>query len=247
MNYLKFAKIYDKLIYDVDYDKIVAFINTEREKSKLNGRQLLELGCGTGNITSKLNGYNIIAIDNSEEMLALAREKSFARRNIRYLHGDIRDFSLNKKVDMAIAVLDVFNYITAYEDLLKVFSLVYEHLNKDGLFIFDINSAYKISEFIGDNVFSDEVDDTVYVWQGSYDEETKINEYLLTFFQNVQGNIYERFDEAHRERAYSLDEMYKGLEQVGFSDIRVYDSYSYKEVSDSTLRLTFVARKDKYE
>lgn len=247
MNYLKFAKIYDKLIYDVDYDKIVDFINTEKEKYKIQGNSLLELGCGTGNITSKLNGYNIIAIDNSDEMLSLAREKSFGRRNIRFLQADIRDFSLNKDFDMAIAVLDVFNYITDYKELLKVFALVFKHLKKDGLFIFDINSAYKISEFIGNNVFSDEVDDTLYVWQGSFDEETKINDYLLTFFQKVSATTYERFDEAHMERAYSLEEIYKGLDQVGFTEIKAYDSYAYKEVTDKTLRLTFVARKEKYE
>ncbi len=247
MNYLKFAKIYDKLIYDVDYDKIVNFINSEKEKYNIQGTSLLELGCGTGNITSKLNGYNIIAMDNSDEMLSLAREKIFGRRNIRFLQADIRDFSLNKDFNMAIAVLDVFNYITDYKDLLKVFALVYKHLKSDGLFIFDINSAYKISEFIGNNVFSDEVDDALYVWQGSFDEETRINEYLLTFFQKVSGNTYERFDEAHRERAYSMEEIYKGLDQVGFSQIAVYDSYAYKEVTDKTLRLTFVARKDKDE
>lgn len=247
MNYLKFAKIYDKLIYDVDYDKIVDFINREKEKYNIQGNSLLELGCGTGNITSKLNGYNIIAMDNSDEMLSLAREKSFGRRNIRFLQGDIRDFSLNKDFDMAIAVLDVFNYITEYDDLLTVFDLVYKHLKKDGLFIFDVNSAYKISEFIGNNIFSDEVDDTLYVWQGSFDEETKINEYLLTFFQKVSGSNYERFDEAHRERAYTLEEIYTALDQKGFTEIKVYDSYTYKEVSDKTLRLTFVARKDKDE
>lgn len=247
MNYLKFAKIYDKLIYDVDYDKIVDFINREKEKYNIQGNSLLELGCGTGNITSKLNGYNIIAMDNSDEMLSLAREKSFGRRNIRFLQGDIRDFSLNKDFDMSIAVLDVFNYITEYDDLLKVFDLVYEHLKKDGLFIFDVNSAYKISEFIGNNIFSDEVDDTLYIWQGSFDEETKINEYLLTFFQKVSGSSYERFDETHRERAYTLEEIYKALDQKGFTEIKVYDSYTYKEVSDKTLRLTFVARKDKDE
>lgn len=247
MNYLKFAKIYDKLIYDVDYDKIVDFINREKEKYNIQGNSLLELGCGTGNITSKLNGYNIIAMDNSDEMLSLAREKSFGRRNIRFLQGDIRDFSLNKDFDMAIAVLDVFNYITEYDDLLTVFDLVYKHLKKDGLFIFDVNSAYKISEFIGNNIFSDEVDDTLYVWQGSFDEETKINEYLLTFFQKVSGSRYERFDETHRERAYTLEEIYTALDQKGFTEIKVYDSYTYKEVSDKTLRLTFVARKDKDE
>lgn len=247
MNYLKFAKIYDKLIYDVDYDKIVDFINREKEKYNIKGNSLLELGCGTGNITSKLNGYNIIAMDNSDEMLSLAREKSFGRRNIRFLQGDIRDFSLNKDFDMSIAVLDVFNYTTEYDDLLKVFDLVYKHLKKDGLFIFDVNSAYKISEFISNNIFSDEVDDTLYVWQGSFDEETKINEYLLTFFQKVSGSRYERFDETHRERAYTLEEIYTALDQKGFTEIKVYDSYTYKEVSDKTLRLTFVARKDKDE
>lgn len=244
MNYKKLANLYDKLIYDVDYDKMVDFYKTIIEKHNLNNVNVLELGCGTGNITSKLIGYNVYAVDYSEEMLSVAREKLGNRRNIRLINADIRELELNKKFNFIIAGLDIINYIDDNKGLEKVFESVYEHLDSDGVFVFDINSEYKIKDYIGNNIFSDEVEDILYIWQGSFDEDTKINEYLLTFFVKDENDKYDRFSESHFEKAYSTEEIINMLKNVGFENINTYEDYTNKDITDETMRIVFVVSKE---
>lgn len=241
MNYNKLAKFYNKFTYDVNYEKMISFYKTLMDKSDYIFKDILELGCGTGNITSKLSGYNIYALDYSEEMLSIAREKMGNKRNVRLFQMDIRDFNFNKKFDLVIAALDVINYIVEIEDLKKIFRNVKNHMKEESIFIFDINTEYKISEYIGNNIFSDEIDEGLYIWQGNYDKNTNINEYLLTFFIEDKNDKYDRFSEFHKERAYSINEIKKILLDSGFKNIKIYDDFEFKEINDKTLRATFVA------
>lgn len=243
MKYNLLAYKYDLLTYDVDYQKMIEFYNYIIEKQNVNVRNVLELGCGTGNITEKLIGYNIFAIDISEEMLSVAMEKFQGKRNISLFNMDIREFKFGKKFDLCIAGLDVINYIYNEEDLIKTFKNVYDHLEKDSVFIFDINSSYKIKHYIGNNIFTDEVDDVVYIWQGSYDENSSINEYLLTFFVKDIDGKYERFSEVHKERAYDETFIVDLLKEAGFSKIETYDEFTREPAKKESLRISFVAYK----
>lgn len=243
MEYNFLANKYDSLIYDVDYDLIRDFYEEILNNLNIEVRDVLELGCGTGNVTERLIGYNIFAIDNSEEMLSVARSKFFGRRNVSFFNMDIRNFHFNKKFDMCVASLDVINYIHYDEEVKKVFSLVSQHLKEDGIFIFDINSEYKIKDFIGNNIFTDEVDDVVYIWQGSYDNETNINEFLLTFFVKDKDNKYDRYSESHMERAYSKEIIEKYLLESGFNQVHCFDEFSTNKVKEDSLRISFVGIK----
>lgn len=242
MNYKKLAEFYDDFIYDIDYDKIINFYKKIFNQNQFSYRDILELGCGTGNVTSKLIGYNVYAMDYSEEMLSIARKKLGNKRNIRFLNMDIRNFNLNKKFDVIIASLDVINYIVDSKDLYSLFKNVKRHSHEESIFIFDINSHYKISEYIGNNTFTDENKDGLYIWQGNYDEETKINDYLLTFFIKDNQNKYDRFCEVHKERAYTVEEITKILISSGFKDIKVFDDFEFKEINKDSMRMTFVVK-----
>lgn len=242
MTYEKMAKLYDKLVYDIDYDLMVSFIEDNIKNKGI--RSILELGCGTGNITERLNGYNVYAIDNSEEMLTIASSKLFNKRNIKFINMDIRKLELNRKFDLAIAGLDVINYLKNEEDLRNVFKKVYNHLKENSLFIFDINSEYKIKDYIGNNVFTDEVENIVYIWQGNYDFNTEINEYLVTFFVEKENKMYERFSESHFEKAYNMNTVINLLKEAGFSKVESFDSFNKRPVHEKSLRISFLAYRE---
>ncbi len=243
MIYNEMSKYYDKLTYDVDYREIIKFYKSIFENLGKAPRNLLELGCGTGNVTSLLSGYNIYAIDLSEEMLGIARGKLSNKRNVHFFNMDMRNFKFEKKFDVAISALDSVNYIVEKDDLEKVFANAYAHLLPGALFVFDINSYYKISSVLGNNTFTDEVDDTLYIWHSNYNENTKICDYLMTFFIEREGGFYERFSETHRERAYTIEELKSLLLKVGFFDVNVYDGFSLEKPRDDSERLSFVAIK----
>ena len=211
-NYTDFAYIYDKLI-DQDYEKWADYIEDIFKIHNKNPKLVLDLGCGTGSITSILakRGYDMIGVDISPDMLNIAREKSADENlDILYLCQDIREFELYGTVDAIICTLDVLNYITNYNDLKQVFSLVKNYLNPDGIFIFDINTEYKLKNILGNNTFVYEEDGIFYTWENEFTEN--ISNQFLTFFVENKNGLYERFDENHIQRAYETQEIKKALE-----------------------------------
>jgi len=76
--YRDFAFIYDELMNEVDYDGWVKYIEDIIKNENVKVQNILELACGTGNLTIPLTkkNYDIAGIDISEEMLSVAREKA---------------------------------------------------------------------------------------------------------------------------------------------------------------------------
>ena len=76
--YRDFAYVYDELMKDVDYDAWVDFIEKVFQTYQVRPERIVDLACGTGNITSRLasRGYMLTGVDISNEMLGIARENS---------------------------------------------------------------------------------------------------------------------------------------------------------------------------
>ncbi len=244
-SYNEFANLYDILMKDFDYESWFKYIEDIFKKYKLRPSSLLEMACGTGNLSIYLaqEGYRLTCFDLSEEMLAEAYRKLRKFKNVKLLNQNMVDFKFSNKFDSIIAVCDSINYITDDEDLSKTFKNVWNHLNNNGIFIFDINSKYKLKEIIGNNTFIEDKDNIFYSWQNYYDEETNICNFYLTFFSSEDGENFTRFDEVHMERAYRIDEIVKYLKDAGFSEIQYFNEFSFDEVNEKTERINFVAIK----
>lgn len=240
--YNRFAYLYDSLINDVDYKKWVDYYYKIFQRYALNPKLGLDLGCGTGNMTTEFScrGIEMTGVDISEDMLMVAREKSEGM-DILYLNQDMTDFELYGTVDFIVSSLDCVNYVTDKRELLKVFKLVNNYLDPGGLFIFDINTHYKLENVIGDNTFVLENDDIFCTWQNEYDKKRKICDFYLTFFSK-NGENYTRFDEQHSERAYEIDEIKKLIEASGMRLLKVYDDLSFDKPKKTSERVFFVAQ-----
>ena len=151
------------------------------------------------------------------------------------------DFELYGTVNIVISTLDCVNYITDEDALLKVFKLVNNYLDPKGLFIFDINSAYKLEHILGNNTYVSDDEDIFYSWQNSYDKKKKICTFDLTFFEKDE-DVYYRYDETHYERAYSVEEITNLLEKAGLEVVGVFDNLSFESPKDKSERIFFVAR-----
>lgn len=242
--YTGFAYIYDKLMMDVDYSNWLDFIKSILERHNKKPREVLEMGCGTGNFTALLckEGYNVTAFDLSEDMLSVAYNKLDSHRNFQLLKQDMTDFSINMKFDTIISVCDCVNYITEYSELIKTFENAYNHLKSDGVFIFDINSYYKLKNIIGDNVFVEDNEEIFYVWENEYNESDDTCQLYITFFVKEEG-LYRRFDELHVEKAYTTFEVENALKKAGFKIVNIYNGYSNESPNNESERLTFVVLK----
>lgn len=214
-------------------------------------RVVVDLGCGTGTLTELLAdaGYDMIGIDNSQEMLNIAlakREKS--GKEILYLLQDMREFELYGTAGAIISVCDSLNYLLEEEDILATFRLVNNYLYPGGVFIFDFNTVYKYETVIGDTTIAENREDCSFIWENYYDAEGQINEYDLTIFARVEenaggdGDVFRRFTETHFQRGYTLKQMKALVEKAGMKFVTAIDADTHGAVHAESERIYIVAR-----
>ena len=208
---------------------------------------ILDLGCGTGTLTELLarRGYDMIGIDNAQEMLQIALEKrERSGLPILYLLQDMREFELYGTVGAVISVCDSLNYLLEESDIIKTFRLVNDYLYPRGLFIFDFNTVYKYAQVIGDATIAENREDCSFIWENYYHEAEEINEYDLTVFvAGQEGGCFRRFQEVHYQRGYRLEQMMDFLGQAGLSFVEAIDADTHGEVTGESERIYVVARK----
>jgi len=246
--YQYLSEIYDKSmeLSGIDYDKWFGKIQDLLGNDKENIKNILELGCGTGNITQRLleYGYEVVGVDISGEMLSIAKEKlgNFSEKVI-FMQQDVCDFDFDiYEIDMILAVNDLINYITEVADLKNLFAFCYEHLRKDGVLLFDISSKYKIEQILSNNVFFEEDEDYCMIWQNSYDNDEKVIDMYIDIFKQNQEGLYERYQEEHAQRAYDEDEIITVLKEIGFQNIKTEYIISDKDEKKSE-RIFFLMKK----
>lgn len=241
MMYKDFAYFYDKLMYDLDYEKIYKFIKEVLGEKSLEPVLVLEMACGTGALTEKIiRDYKVHAFDLSEDMLSLCENK-IRNKNLKLFKQNMADFLAPSNYDAIFSVGDSLNYVTDEKDFESALKSSYQHLNEGGIFIFDLNTEYKFKNI--PPVTVDEVDDVLYIWENIYDDEKKLNTYGVNFFRNIKDDEYKRFYEEHFERAYDLSFVKNLLEEIGFCEIEVYDDYEFKAAGEETSRYTIIARR----
>ena len=243
--YGDFASVYDKL-QDADYLRFVDYYEKFFQTFDLRPELVLDLACGTGNITIPMaeRGYDMIGIDLSPEMLNVAQAKASAKGlDILFLMQDMTEFELYGTVDAIVCALDGINYLTEDGQLEAVFRLAENYLNPGGVMIFDLNTEYKLKNILGGHTFVNEEKGIYYVWQNEYEEETAICRFVLDFFEEQEDGSYLRFGEYQEERAYSADEIRTAAEQANLEFLGNYGAFSQTPPAQQEERIFFVLRK----
>ena len=260
--YTSFASVYDTFMDNVPYGEWGGYIYTLLCRYGVKSGIVLDLGCGTGTMTEILAGYgyDMIGVDNSEDMLELAMEKRIASgHDILYLLQDMREFELYGTVRAVVSVCDSVNYITEPEELAGVFRLVNNYLDPGGIFIFDFNTEYKYREVMGDCTIAEDRGPCSFIWDNCYYEEERINEYDLTLFiregtapgQNEgaeeddteeNGALYRKYTETHFQRGYTLEEIRELLSSAGLIFQAAYDMDTREAAGEKSERVCVIAR-----
>lgn len=257
--YTGFAQVYDLFMDNIPYDEWSEYLVSMLKQYGTSEGLVLELGCGTGKITRRLAdlGYDMIGIDNSYDMLSIAIEQedelrddegNLPRNGILYLHQDMREFELYGTVAAVVSICDSMNYITKDEDLVQVFRLVNKYLDTKGLFIFDLNTEYKYKEILGERIIAENREEASFIWDNMYYEDEQINEYNLTVYARVEDEneacdgLFERFDEVHYQKAYSLERIKELLAEAGMEFVTAYDAFTNEAPKADSERIYVVAR-----
>ena len=223
--YTSFAYVYDTFMDNVPYGEWARHIREKLCEHGVTDGIVLDLGCGTGTMTERLAGYgyDMIGVDNSEEMLELAMEKKTeSGYDILYLLQDMRGFELYGTVRAVVSVCDSVNYITEPDELEEVFRLVNNYLDPKGIFLFDFNTVHKYRDVIGDSTIAEDRGVCSFIWDNRYYEKEQINEYDLTLFIavdfNPMENAYVSERTADSEDALLSEEGAGDLEDTMFSE-----------------------------
>ena len=243
--YTSFARVYDTFMDNIPYEEWAVYLTGLLNEYGVNDGLVLDLGCGTGNMTELLakEGYDMIGVDNAEEMLEIAMEKrEKSGHDILYLLQDIREFELYGTVRAVVSVCDSVNYIDEEEDLTEVFRLVNNYLDPGGVFIFDFNTLYKYREILGDRTIAENREDCSFIWDNYYYEEERINEYELSIFIREKENLFRRYEETHFQRGYTLDEMIRMIKDSGLEFVTAYDAFTREAPKEDSERIYVIAR-----
>ena len=253
--YTSFAAVYDTFMDNVPYEEWGEYIHGMLCKYGVEDGIVLDLGCGTGTMTEILAGYgyDMIGVDNSEDMLELAMEKRIeSGHDILYLLQDMREFELYGTVRAVVSVCDSVNYVTEPGELEEVFRLVNNYLDPRCIFLFDFNTDYKYREIMGDCTIAEDRGECSFIWDNYYYENEQINEYDLTLFiqeknpdetqSDQMPQLYRKYKETHYQRGYTLKEIQVLLGKAGLVFEAAYDVDSKEEPSDTSERICVIAR-----
>ena len=231
--------------YSIETDDGVIKQNLYQEHNTI-----LDLGCGTGTLTQLLagRGYEMIGIDNAQEMLQIAMEKRDASGfDILYLLQDMREFELYGTVGAVVCVCDSINYLLEEEEIVQTFRLVNNYLFPGGVFLFDFNTVYKYETLIGDATIAENREECSFIWENYYHPEEEINEYDLTVFVKTgerQGECsFRRFQETHYQRGYRLEQMKTLLEKAGLVLLEAADADTQGAVTPESGRIVLIGQK----
>jgi len=200
-----FAKIYDLLMSDIEYNDILIWLKPYIKKDDL----ILDAGCGSGYFLKELllDGYVAIGIDHDDEMLSIAHERLTSNHlKSQLYHHDLRD-PLHANVDTIVSFFDVMNY---FRGIKGVFQNIKRALSENGKFIFDVYKYEVLEEY--DGYVENETDPIEYIWKIHRNQDKLIHQVL------IDEKLHE-VNQYVKPLSYYTDV----LKSVGFKHIEVLD------------------------
>ena len=234
--YTVFAEVYDSFMNNIPYvgwtKKISSYLNAAGVKKNT---EILELGCGTGAMTIRLQkaGYAMTGTDLSGEMLNVAtRRTRRAGLKIPYELQDMRTLDMQgRQYPVILSLCDCVNYLTDTEELEATLTRVRETLVPGGLFVFDLKTEWFYREELGNTTFTDTCLAGTYIWENEYDPEKRDNHYELTFFIRNRSGLYRKQEETHTQHAFREEEIRETAEKAGLK-VRGLYGVDLKSVPD---------------
>ncbi|MEG1782813.1 MAG: class I SAM-dependent methyltransferase [Oscillospiraceae bacterium] len=245
MSYKEFSYFYDYFNYNADYDKLFKHLHQWAKEDFHSKGIVCDLGCGTGELSFRFHdaGYEVIAVDNSDEMLDVIYDKIDEKgyTDLLVLKQDITELDLYGTVDVFTCTFDTVNHLEGKENVQKLFSKVSLFMHPDGVFIFDMNTEYKHLNVLKNNTFDFIEDEADCHWQNTLYPEEKRTKISINITDKQTGDEY---SEEFFEYFYSIDEIYSMLKQAKLKVILALDGESYTEVKPNTERYMFMVKKE---
>ncbi len=244
-----FARFYDIIYHHMRDGVDNDYFQNEIQKS---GGKILEIGVGTGRLfTSALNlGADIYGLDISESMLEMLYKKLPDNQFYRISQQNILDFTFDFKFDLIIAPFRVMMHLLDKEEQIKAINNVYDHLNPNGRFIFDV-FVPDLSQLL--KGINNQLD-----FEGEYEPGKKIRRVVSTtpdlINQVIQVNFHLEWEENNQLKnddwilplrfffRYELEHL---VERTKFEKYRILGDYLGNELNRASKEFIVTCQKNK--
>lgn len=240
-SYEEFARVYDSVMDEELYD---LWFDFSQRHFPAKTQNIMELACGTGILSIRFSqaGYEVTGVDLSEEMLTIADQRARQMgEKITFAAGDMRELSGETTFDVVTCYSDSLCYMSNASEVQRVFDGVYNSLNADGVFIFDVHSTYQVDSVFPGYAYHENDEDFAFLWDSFEGDDPHSIVHELTFFVKDSDGKFVRKDEVHQERTYPIKEYLTGLQK--FSKVEVYADFEDKKPEEESLRWFFVCKK----
>lgn len=243
-SYGRFAEVYDILMQDIPYDSYVQWVLKYAPATE--STNLLDIGCGTGTMLEKFieNGYSTAGLDLSEEMLMMANERLNAQgQQVLLVCQSMDELEGFTDLDVITIPIDSINYLPEKEQVEQTLKGCYDALASGGQLFFDVHSLYKMSTIFMDGPFTYDDGEITYLWHTEAGEHPHSVHHDMSFFVQVEDDLYERFEEQHYQRTFSIEDYQAMLKAAGFESVQVTADFTEDAPSELSQRIFFRATK----
>ncbi len=240
--YNVFLDYYDEIVRNINNpieDEVDFLVNDCIKQYKPFTKTILETACWTGLIAKELikSWYEVIGLDINKNMLKKA-EKNIDIKNL--VLADMTNFDLWKTFDVILCNYNSICHLTKWKQWQDFFKISNNHLEKDWLFIFDINTIFEFENITRDFAqFYNFNNDTVCLEMFKKDW---IYEWLIKIFKKTEDWKYDLIQEIVKEISFPINKIKKELINQWFNVLKIID-YHYNEISTKSERVYFICNK----
>lgn len=227
----KMAEIYDIMYQSfIDYDLEFEFYYQLLKEYNCN--KVLEIGAGTGNLTTRFVKEKIkyIGLDYSKDMISIAKQKS---PKAEIINGDMRNFTLEKKIEATIMTGRTSSYIISNDDMNSCLDSIAKNLTENGIFMFDFIDANRYIPYISQNKNIEHsviIKDVKYSRIGNWkiaDHENFTLNWTAQYYIEKNGIKNKIADDFSTVRVFTLDEIKLFLFLHNFEILKIIDKKTY--------------------
>ncbi len=225
----------------VDYADWAKHIKDLADEFHSSGNRILELGCGTGELSSKLaenKDWRVKATDISSPMIEKAKSKFGNLENCEFSVSDFRAGSEFGVFDVIILIHDGLNYCLEKDEIRDLFEAARASMDEHSIFIFDQSTPQNSLNNM--DFFEDEGEENgVYYERTSrYDANTKHHENHFIIYESAES-----YEELHVQKAYAKDEISSLVKECDLEVVASYSGFSMEDADDKAERIHWVVRR----
>ena len=245
--FVEVAPLYDMLMTGVPYEEWIVYLHKLLEERKAKPRHILDLACGTGNVSELLTqeGYKVTGVDIAPGMIAQARRKAEPKGLAIDYH--VQDAALlelpGQRFDLCVSLFDSLNYITDP----RPFAGGHDAGRRapDAQRPVHLRSQHRVRAY--QPLFRPEQpgsnDRLLYDWKSDFDPQTRLCRVQMQFrYRPAEQGAERVFEEVHWQFAYNQEEIVAMLENAGFDQITPYKAYTLRQPVRTSDRIFYVAR-----